>query len=54
VTEVINHRDDVWGVATIASLNPVIFGYQHVNGDTPNVISMVDYFRHEFTATDAE
>ena len=51
---VIDGRHTELGSATIASLNPVIFGYQHVNGDTPNVISMVDYFRHEFTATDAE
>ena len=51
---VIDGRHTELGSATIASLNPVIFGYQHVNGDTPNAISMVDYFRHEFTATDAE
>lgn len=51
---VIDGRHTELGSATIHSLNPVIFGYRHVNGDTPNAISMVDYFRHEFVSTDAE
>lgn len=54
VYAVIDGRHVELGSASIPSLNPVIFGWQQVNADTPNAIGMLDHFRHEFTDTDAE
>ena len=42
------------GSVSLPTLNPVMFGLIHANTDTPNAISMTDYFRHKFVDTDAE
>lgn len=54
VSLVVDGRHVELGATSLPSLNPVLVVWYHINADTPNAISMIDYVRHLFTDIDAE